>query len=203
MKLYDYSRSPNARRVRIFLAEKAIEVPVETVDLAHGESHTPSFLSKNPLGQVPLLEFDDGTYLAESVAICRYFEEAQPSPPLFGTTARGRAEVEMWARRIELSLFAPVLVVWKHTDPSWAGRLPQVAALADMERARVTQSLAILDAALAQREFLAGDRFSIADILALCTIEFACEAANIWPDPKLEHLAGWHEAVARRPSARA
>jgi glutathione S-transferase len=203
MKLYDYSRSPNARRVRMFLAEKAIELPVEAIDLARGESHTPTFLAKNPLGQVPVLEFDDGTYLAESVAICRYFEEAQPSPPLFGTTARGRAEVEMWSRRIELGLFAPVLAVWKHTDPSWAGRMPQVPALADMECARAKQSLSILDEALAQREFLAGDRFSIADILALCTIEFAAVAANIWPDPKLKHLAGWHEAVARRPSARA
>src|SRR5207245_1202053 len=191
------------RRVRMFLAEKTIELPVETVDLARGESHTPSFLAKNPMGQVPLLEFDDGTYLAESVAICRYFEEAQPSPPLFGTTARGRAEVEMWWRRIELGLFAPVLAVWKHTDPNWAGRIPQVAALADMERARAQESLAILDEALAQREFLAGDRFSMADILALCTIEFAAEAANIWTDPQLKHLAGWHEVVARRPSARA
>jgi glutathione S-transferase len=201
MKLYDYSRSPNARRVRIFLAEKAIELPVETVDLARGESHTPSFLTKNPMGQVPLLEFDDGSYLAESVAICRYFEEAQPSPPLFGTTARSRAEVEMWSRRIELGLFAPVLAVWKHTDPSWAGRIPQVAALAAMECARAQQSLSILDEALAQREFLAGDRYSIADILALCTIEFASEVANIWPGEQLKHLAGWHEAVARRPSA--
>src|SRR5438309_10650634 len=150
-----FARSPNARRVPMFLAEKTIELPVETVDLASGESHTPSFLAKNPMGQVPLLEFDDGTYLAESVAICRYFEEAQPSPPLFGTTARGRAEVEMWSRRIELDLFAPVLAVWKHTDPNWAGRIPQVAALADMERARAQESLAILDQALAQREFLA------------------------------------------------
>ena len=203
MKLYDYSRSPNSRRVRMFLAEKAIVLPVESIDLARGESHTPSFIAKNPMGQVPLLEFDDGTYLAESVAICRYFEEAQPSPPLFGTTARGRAEVEMWSRRIELGLFAPVLAMWKHTDPRWAGRIPQVAALADTERARAQQSLSILDEALVEREFLAGDRFSIADIIALCTIEFAGMATNIWPDPRLKHLTGWHEAVARRPSAQA
>jgi glutathione S-transferase len=201
MKLYDYPRSPNARRVRIFLAEKAIELPVETIDLMRGESHTPSYLARNPFGQVPLLEFDDGTYLAESVAICRYFEEAQPSPPLFGSTARGRAEVEMWSRRIELDLFAPVLAIWKHTHPSWAGRFPQTAPVAELERGRAIQCLSILDEALAQREFLAGDRFSIADILALCTIEFAAEAANVWPDPNLTHLAGWHEGVARRPSA--
>src|SRR5215472_4471185 len=115
MKLYDNPLSPNARRVRVFLAEKAIELPHEQVDLTNGSRYTPEFLAKNPMGQIPVLEFDDGTYLAESIAICHYFEEVQPDPPLFGTTARGKADVEMWSRRIELALFQPVLTVWKHT----------------------------------------------------------------------------------------
>jgi glutathione S-transferase len=203
MKLYDYARSPNARRVRIFLAEKGLAIPLEPVDIARGESRAPDYLARNPMGQVPLLELDDGTYLAESVAICRYFEEAQPDRPLFGTTARSRAEVEMWTRRIELALFQPILAVWKHTSPAWAGRGPQVPEVATAERARAVHCFVVLDDALADREFLAGDRFSIADILGLCTIDFGLAAAEVGPAPELRHVARWHAAIAARPSARA
>jgi glutathione S-transferase len=150
-----------------------------------------------------VLEFDDGTYLAESVAICRYFEEVQPEPPLFGTTARGRADVEMWSRRIELALFQPVLAVWKHTDPMWATRMQQVPAIAEGEKARVAHCLGILNAALDHAEFLAGDRFSIADVLALCTLDFAGVAVHLSPAPELHNLSRWHANVASRPSARA
>ena len=203
MKLYDYPRSPNARRVRIFLAEKGIDVPLEPVDITRGESRTPLYLARNPMGQVPLLELDDGTYLAESVAICRYFEEVQPQRPLFGTTPRSKAEVEMWARRVELDLFAPMLTVWKHSDPAWAGRSPQVPEVAAVERARAVHCFGVLNDALADREFLAGDRFSVADILGLCTIDFGSAAADVGPDRGLAHISRWHAAMLARPSARA
>jgi glutathione S-transferase len=203
MKLYDNPLSPNARRVRVFLAEKAIELPHEEISLTDGTRFAPEFLAKNPMGQIPVLEFDDGTYLAESVAICRYFEEVQREPPLFGTTARGKADVEMWSRRIELALFQPVLAVWKHTDPMWANRVQQVPAIAESEKARVAHCLSVLDAALNHAEFLAGDRFSIADILALCTLDFAAAAVRLSPAPELHNLARWHADVTSRPSARA
>ena len=203
MKLYDHPLSPNARRVRMFLAEKSIELPCEEVDLMHGGTRTPEYLVKNPMGQIPLLQFDDGSYLAESVAICRYFEEAQPNPPLFGTTARGKAEVEMWSRRIELGVFQPLLTVWKHTDPTWATRTQQIATVADAEKGRVAHGLAVLDAALDKAEFLAGDRFSIADILGLCTLDFGLAAVHVSPAPELHNLARWRADVAARPSARA
>ena len=203
MKLYDNALSPNARRVRMFLAEKAIELPCEEVDLLRGGTRMPEYLAKNPMGQIPLLQFDDGTYLAESVAICRYFEEAQPNPPLFGTTARGKADVEMWSRRIELDLFQPLLTVWKHTDPAWAGRTQQVASVAEADKARVAHALAVLEAALEHAEFLSGDRFSIADILALCTLDFAAGAVHLSPGPEFHNLARWRARVAARPSARA
>ena len=203
MKLYDYARSPNARRVRIFLAEKGLKVPLEPVDITRGESRAPGYLARNPMGQVPLLELDDGTHLAESVAICRYFEEAQPERPLFGTTARGKAEVEMWSRRIELALFQPILAVWKHSSPAWAGRGLQVPEVAAAERLRAAHCFAVLDDALADREFLAGDRFSVADILGLCTIDFGLAATDVRPAAELGHVARWHAAIGARPSARA
>ena len=203
MKLYDNSHSPNCRRVRMFLAEKSIELPVESVDLARGESHTPAYLTKNPMGQVPLLEFDDGSFLAESAAICRYFEEVQPGPPLFGTTVRGKAETEMWSRRVEFGLLGPAAAIWKHTSPMLVGHTRQVPEVAELERANVLNCLSVLNGALANREFLAGDRFSVADITALCALEFAAAAAGAPADPELINLARWHAAVAQRPSARA
>jgi glutathione S-transferase len=151
MRLYDYPRSPNARRVRIFLAEKGVAVSLAPIDITLGESRSADFLTRNPMGQVPLLEFDDGTFLAESVAICRYFEEAQPSEPLFGTTPRSKAEVEMWSRRVELELFQPILAVWKHTSQAWTGRSPQVPEVAQTERARAEHCLTVLNEALADR----------------------------------------------------
>ena len=126
MKLYDCTPAPNPRRVRIFLAEKGLTIPTEQVELLGRQNYTPEFRAKNPLGRVPVLELDDGTCIAESVAICRYFEETQPNPPLLGTDAKDRALVEMWQRRMELELFRNVTGCFQNTHAFFKGHIPQV-----------------------------------------------------------------------------
>jgi glutathione S-transferase len=128
MKLYDAKTARNPRRVRIFLAEKGIMVPLEQVDIVAARNREPAFRAKNPMGTLPVLELDDGTTIAESVAICRYFEEVQPEPPLLGTDAKDRALVEMWQRRMEYELFVPVTQVFRNQHIAQAGM--QLAALA-------------------------------------------------------------------------
>ena len=202
MILYDSKPAPNPRRVRIFLAEKGIEVPTRQVDIGARESRQPAFLAKNPLGAVPVLELDDGTCIAESVAICRYFEETQPSPPLFGTDARDRALVEMWERRMEFELFRNVTGTFQNTHEFFKGRIEQVPAFGERCRKAGRERLAWLDRELAERSFVAGERFTIADITALCAIDFG-RIVDIRIAPEHKHLARWHEAVSARPSAKA
>jgi glutathione S-transferase len=202
LKLYDYARAPNPRRVRIFLAEKGIRVPCEEVDIMRRVNREPPFLEKNPFGTIPVLELDDGTYLSESVAICRYFEELQPEPPLFGRDARERAEVEMWNRRVELILLQSVGMVWGHGSPLTAKVVKQIPENVAPNRKRAAQFLEVLDRFLAKRAFLAGEQLSIADISALCTLDFA-RIVEIAPDPGLTNVARWHAAMSARPSARA
>jgi glutathione S-transferase len=202
MKLHDFGRAPNPRRVRIFLAEKGIDVPRENVDLMQRAHKAPGFLEKNPLGQIPVLELDDGSCLSESVAICRYFEALHPEPPLFGRSAREQAEVEMWNRRVELGLLQAVGMVWVHGSPLTAHLLRQIPENVAPNRKRAAWFFALLDRSLAERAFLAGDRYSIADITALCTIDFA-RIVDIAPDPQLAALARWHAEVSARPSAKA
>jgi glutathione S-transferase len=202
MKLYDYTRAPNPRRVRIFLAEKAVRVPIERVDIMKRENRMPPFLEKNPFGTIPVLELDDGTCISESVAICRFFEEEHPDPPLFGVGPRERAEVEMWNRRIELILLNAVGMVWVHGSPLTASLLTQIPENVEPNRKRVARFFETLDRSLCDRPFLAGARYSIADISALCTIDFA-KIVQIAPDPQLAHVARWHREVSQRPSASA
>jgi len=202
MKLYDSQTAPNPRRVRIFLAEKGVTVPTEQVDIASAANRQPEYRAKNPTGGVPVLELDDGTYLAESVAICRYFEERQPNPPLMGTDARDRAVVEMWQRRMELELLIPIAQVFRNGHPFFAGRIPQVAEWGEVSRTHAEASMAWLDRELATREFIAGARFTIADITALCGIDFG-RVSKIRIAPEHTHLARWHAAVSARPSAKA
>ncbi len=202
MKLYDSAMAPNPRRVRIFLAEKGIEVEKVQVDLARAENRSPGFLAKNPLGGVPVLELDDGTCIAESVAICRYFEETHPEPPLMGVDAVDRALVEMWNRRMEFEVFLPIAQVFRNTHEFFKGRIPQVPEWGEVCREAATRRLAWLDGVLAERPFVAGERFTIADITALCGIDFGrVTGIRIGPDQK--NLARWHEAVSGRPSAKA
>ena len=202
MKLHENASAPNPRRVRIFLAEKGITVPVVQVDIAKQENRGPDFRAKNPLGQVPVLELDDGTFISESVAICRYFEEAQPEPPLFGTGARERALVEMWQRRAELELTQQVFFYFQNTHEFFKGRIPQVPEYGEVARKRAEAALALLDGVLAERQFLAGERFTIADITALVGVDFG-RVVKIRPAPEHKHVARWLAEVSARPSAKA
>lgn len=200
MKLYDSAMAPNPRRVRIFLAEKGVEVPTVQVDIGNKENLEPAFLARNPLGRVPVLELDDGTQLAESVAICRYFEDTHPDPPLLGVDARDAAVVEMWQRRMEQQVFDNVTSCFRNTHDYFKGRIPQVAAYGEVCRGWAEERLAWLDEELAGREFVAGDRFTIADITALVGIDFG-RVVKIRIQPGQKNLARWHEAVSSRASA--
>lgn len=202
MKLYDSKMAPNPRRVRIFLAEKGVEIPSVQVDLGKAETRQPAFLAKNPLGAVPVLELDDGTPIAESVAICRYVEEQHPAPPLFGTDAKDRALVEMWQRRAEGEVFRNVTGCFQNTHAFFAGRIEQVPAYGEVCRKTARARLAWLDREFANRPFLAGDRYTIADVTLLCAIDFG-RVVDIRIAPEHEHLLRWHASVSSRPSAKA
>jgi glutathione S-transferase len=201
MKLHESVAAPNPRRVRIFLAEKGITVPIVPVDIGKAENRQPDFLAKNSFGGVPVLELDDGSFLAESVAICRYFEETQPEPPLMGVDARDRAFVEMWQRRMELDLFNLATGSFRNTHKFFAGRIPQVPEYGEVCREAARKRLAWLNDELAGRPFIAGDRYTIADITALCAIDFG-RVTDIRIAPDHKHLARWHETVSSRPSAK-
>ena len=203
MKLYSFPRAPNPRRVHIFLAEKGVAVPVETVDIFKRENRQPGFLEKNPLGGIPVLELDDGSHISESVAICRYFEELHPEPALFGTSPRECAEVEMWNRRVELVLLNAAGMVWGHGSPLTAKVVKQIPENVAPNRKRAEQFFELMDRTLSGRTFLAGERISVADITALCTIDFAAAMIELAPDPSLASVARWHAAMSARPSARA
>ena len=202
MKLYDASTAPNPRRVRIFLAEKGISVPVDQVDIVSAQNRSAEFRAKNAMGTLPVLELDDGTTIAESVAICRYFEELQPEPPLMGTDAKDRAVVEMWQRRMEFELFLPITQVFRNGHAFFKGRIPQVPEYGEVCRKHAEQRLEWLDGVLADRPFVAGERYTIADITALCAIDFG-RVSNIRVTPEQPNLARWHAAVSSRPSAKA
>ena len=202
MKLYDSALAPNPRRVKIFLAEKGIEVPTVQVDIGKAENRRPEYLAKNPMGTVPILELDDGTYLAESVAICRYFEELQPEPALLGTDARDRAFVEMWNRRMEFEVALPVMQTFRNTHEFFKGRIPQVPEYGEVCRAWAAKRFEWLDEELASREFVAGDRYTIADITAYVGIDFG-RVTDIRIQPEQKNLQRWYGAVSARPSAKA
>jgi glutathione S-transferase len=202
MKLYDSKMAPNPRRVRIFLAEKGIQVPDDQVDLAKAQNRSPEFLKINPIGGVPVLQMDDGTNLAESVAICRYFEETHPEPRLMGVDARDKAEVEMWQRRMELNLLSTVAGCFRNTSEFFKGRIPQVPEYGEVCRQAAEKAFGMLDGFLADRKFIAGERYTIADITALVAVDFA-KLIKLRVSPEQKNLVRWHEAVSSRPSAKA
>jgi glutathione S-transferase len=205
MKLYTFAGAPNPRRVHIYLAEKGIEVPFQQVDIMKRENRTPEFMSRvNAMGGLPVLELDDGSHIAESVAICRYFEAQQPDPPLFGTTPRDQGLVEMWIRRIELNLMVPVGMVWIHGSPLTRRVVKQqIPEMAEQNRSVVGSYFGFLDRHLADHEFLAGDAYSVADILALCTMDFAAKLNDLPHSAEQSHLSRWYDSVSTRPSASA
>ncbi|RDE06775.1 glutathione S-transferase family protein [Sphingomonas aracearum] len=195
--------APNPRRVRIFLAEKGLEVPMTQHSIPRGEHRSEAFLQVNPLGQIPALELDDGTVLTESVAICRYFEALHPDPPLFGTGALGAARVDMWMRRVELRLMSPLSMVWVHTHPFTARVVKhQYTDFGESQRPRVVHAMREFDAALDGRAWLAAESYTMADILLLTTLDFAAFIGMPLPED-VPHLHNWHARASARPSAQA
>ena len=203
MKLYDGGRAPNPRRVRVFLAEKGITVPTEQVDLGALAHKSDAYTAINPLQRVPSLVLDDGTVLTESIAICRYFEIEQPDPPLFGRGAKEVAAIEMWQRRVEFHLLVPISHVFRHLHPAMKPmEVPQVADWGEANKPKVMEFLALLDRELKTRPYVAGDRYSVADITAMICVDFMKPAKLAVPDG-LDQLRRWHAEVSARPSAKA
>lgn len=210
MKLYDYTRAPNPRRVRIYMAEKGLEIPLETVDLGTGAQFDEAFAGRNPFRTVPLLELDDGTHISESMAICRYLEALHPEPPLFGSTALEQARVEMWSRRAELNGLSHAAEVVRNSMPFFAdkalpgvtGGSPQIEALIERGKAGLERFFRAFDRQLADNEFVAGDHYSVADITTQVTIEFAGWRKIGIPE-ECKNLARWYRVISARPSARA
>ena len=209
MKFYDCVTAPSPRRVRIFAAEKGIELDTVQIDLGSGEQFSEAFRAINPDCVVPALELDDGTCLSEVTAICQYFEEHQPEPTLWGDSAAERALVTMWHVKIDQQGMAAMADTFRNTAKGMKGRaLPgpdgyeQIPELAERGRQRVYNFFERLDQQLADSEFLVGNRFTIADISALVFVDFA-KRAKLEPPDTLTNLARWYEAVSSRPSAAA
>ena len=203
MKLYDGGRAPNPRRVRIFLAEKGTKVPTEQVDLVALQQRSEAYTAINPMQRVPALILDDGTVVAESIAICRYFEALNPDPPLFGRSALDSALVEMWNRRAELHLLFPVASVFQHLHPAMKQMVqPQVPDWGEANKPRVMAFLQFLDGELKERPYVAGANYTVADITALVAVDFMRVAKLAMPN-ELGNVRRWHAAVSARPSAAA
>jgi glutathione S-transferase len=190
---------PNSYRVRIFMAEKGIDLPRVDVDFLKGEHKSPEFLELNSLGQIPVLVLEDGTVITESVAICRYLEELHPEPPLFGSGSVGRAKVEMWNRRAEL-VMATIGDYAFHTNEFFKGRVPQFPAFGEAQKLNAPRKWEWLDREMSDgRPFIAGDDFSIADITGAVSA-WLCEVFNIERPASLPNLNRWLERVRSRPS---
>ncbi|HEY3950606.1 glutathione S-transferase family protein [Phenylobacterium sp.] len=194
--------APNPRRVRIFLAEKGIDLPETPVDMMQREHKSPEHRARNSMGQVPTLELDDGSFISETVAICRYFDETKADPPMFGTTAKDKALVDMWVRRIEFTVMTPVGMFWRHAHPRTAALLTQFKDFGESNRETYKGAQRWLDRELEGREWLTGDRYSMADICLLTTVDFA-KWIGLEMEPEHANLAAWHARAAGRPSARA
>jgi len=202
MKLYDFAMAPNPKKVRVYLAEKGISLPLEPVNIAAGESRTPEFLKKNPLGGVPVLELDDGSDLTESLVIIEYLEELHPTPPMIGTSPLERARVRELERIAELGILQRVGTIFQNTSPFFAGRVKQSADAAETARNQLNTALKVLDARIGNHPFLAGDRPTIADCTLLAALEFA-EFGQVALDPSCTNVARWLRDFKQRPSAQA
>lgn len=203
MLLYQDPRAPNPRRVRIFLAEKQLSYQTVEVLIADRAHQTEAYKIKNPLSLLPVMEFADGKVLRESMAICRYLEELHPTPNLFGADAWERAQVEQWNRHAELELLYPIAQVFRNTNPFWQGRIEQAPDFGEIMRKLVTERFAWLNTELSQRPYLAGERFTVADITLLCAIDFGKPSQIRIDATAFPHLAAWYTHVAARPTAKA
>ena len=201
MKLYGAPMpAPNPRRVRIFLAEKGVDLPETPVDMRKREHKSAEFRAKNSMGQLPALELDDGTCISETVAICRYFEETHPGPPMFGRTAVEKALVDQWIRRVEFAVMMPVGNFWRHAHPFTAALLTQFKDFGESNKETYQGAKKYLDRELAGREFLVGDSYTMADICLLSTVDFA-EWIGLPVEDEFANLKAWRERVKARPSA--
>jgi len=203
MKIYDTPLAPNPRRVRWFMAEKAIDdIEVVTLNLMEGQHKTPDYLGKAGLANVPMLEMDDGTCVTESIAICRYLESRYPEPNLFGRTPEETAVIEMWTRRAEMMVATPLMIGVRHTHPAMGALEQQVPAVGEHNLASGTRALKLLDRRLAESEWLAADRLTIADIVAFVGIDFG-RMIKFRPPEDLTEVARWAAVMRERPAARA
>ncbi|MEM7001708.1 MAG: glutathione S-transferase family protein [Pseudomonadota bacterium] len=198
MKLHE-SPSPNARRVHVFMAEKGIEIERVAVDIRAGENIGEAYLAKNPGGRVPMLELDDGTYLSESVAICRYLEGLHPEPNLFGSNPLESATIEMWTRRVELLLMSDVAGAFRNITGFFKDRETCVKEWGEVCAERVPKTVAMFDAQLANTQYLAGDRFTNADLTLGVVYDFA-KMVKVVEIPSLPNLERWYGEVSTRPS---
>ena len=203
MKLYDLPPSPNARRVRIFIAEKGLEIPIVPVNMMTGENQSEGYLAKNSLGKMPLLELDDGTCIAESAAICRYLEEMNPNPPLMGRNPLERALVEMWHRRMEFEFLIPVITIFLHTGEMWKDRVTQIPQVAETGILNVKERMEWLDRELDGKEFITGEDYTVADIAAQCAFVMGKAALGLRIAEDQLNLSNWFTRVSSRPTARA
>lgn len=200
IRLYDSARAPNPRRVRIFLAEKGLEIPVTDVSIMEGVHFQTEYRDLAGTHHVPALELADGTVLTETVAMCRYIEALVPDPCLMGADALSAARIEMWQRRVEFQLLMPIAFVLRHGNPAMQVlENPQVPAWAEHNRPKVAEALSWLDKRLRQVEYLAGDAFSIADITAITAIDFMRTIRQPIPEG-CDALSAWADRVRSRPS---
>lgn len=202
MILHDLSAGMHPRRVRIFMAEKGLSIERREVDAAGGANEMPDFLRLNPLGKLPVLELDDGSAIAESLAICRYLEALQPQPPLMGTTPQTSAHTEMWTLRMDHELSQPIALVFVHSSDFYRGRVEQVPEVASWARGRALKTMSWLDGELAGRSHIAGDEYTLADIVAQCACVLG-KAVGLRIPPEMTHLSRWFAQVSARPTARA
>lgn len=202
MILHDLSAGMHPRRVRIFMAEKGLSIERREVDAAGGANAMPDFLRLNPLGKLPVLELDDGSVIAESLAICRYLEASHPQPPLMGTTPQASAHTEMWTLRMDHELSQPIALAFMHSSDFHRGRVEQVPEVASWARNRALQTMAWLDGELAERSHIAGDNYTLADIVAQCACVLG-KAVGLRIPPEMTYLSRWFTQVSARPTARA
>lgn len=202
MKVYDFVGAPNPKKLRVFLAEKGINIPTEQVSIMTGDNRKPEFLQKNPMGGLPVLELDDGSCLSESLAIMEYLEEQHPNPPMIGSNARERARVRELERIAELGVLNSVGTYFQNTHPFMAGRMKQSPDAAENAKTRLGNVLKIVDAAIGNKPFVAGDKPSIADCTLFAALEFA-QFAEAPIDPSCKNVARWYENFKKRPSASA
>jgi glutathione S-transferase len=184
--------APNPRRVRMFLAGKGLTIPETHLSMFKREHKDVAILAKNPRGQLPFLELDDGRVIAETISICRYLDELHPEPPLFGTTPFERAETDMWIRRVETALGVPMGLAWQHGHPLTAALVKQIPAMAEQAKDRARESMAWFDAQLAGHDWLAGNRVTMADIALLSIIDFGGFIGLAVPED-LPNLTAWHK----------